>query len=265
MLAPHPAKRHVERMWLGYTPLWGGLTGVVMLGGFAERWGDLACLAFGLIVAIGALAPIAWPHAADRALPFTERTSTKLVTSVVLFSLGLNYVQTPFFFDVLHMHYGFEVTWTIDRNPIFLYFVTIAYFATYATLCMIAFRWLAPRMRLLAWVAAPLAMAFLETVLNANPFMAHLFCYDELPFMLSFGTVVYAMSFVLVLPLWMRIDEAVDQPPMPLGHVVIAVGAILLIDRLGLDLIEGLIAPHFTTVVHDARGLGALPGTCLSP
>ena len=265
LLATNDAKAHVERLWLLYTPIWGAITGVIMLGGFAERWGDVPCLIFGLVVASGALAPLLWPHESERSTPFAQRTSTKLVVCIVLFALGLNYVQTPFFFDVLHMHYGFRVTWTIDRNPVFLYFVTIAYFATYAALCMIAYRWLAPRMRALAWIVAPLAMAFFETVLNANPFMTHLFCYDDLPFMLSFGTIVYAMSFVLVLPLWMLIDESPDGPRIPLSHVAIAMGCVLLVDRLGLDLIEGVIAPHFTTVIHDAQGLGALPGTCLVP
>ncbi len=265
LLAANDAKAHVERLWLLYTPIWGAITGVIMLGGFAERWGDVPCLIFGLVVAAGALAPLAWPHESERSTPFAQRTSTKLVVSVVLFALGLNYVQTPFFFDVLHMHYGFHVTWTIDRNPVFLYLVTIAYFATYAALCMMAFRFLAPKMAALAWIVAPLAMAFFETVLNANPFMTHLFCYDDMPFMLSFGTTVYAMSFVLVLPLWMHIDESPSAPRIPLAHVVIAMGCVLLVDRLGLDFIEGVIAPHFTTVIHDAAGLGALPGTCLAP
>ncbi|MBX7194045.1 MAG: hypothetical protein K1X94_18465, partial [Sandaracinaceae bacterium] len=200
LLAAHPAKAHVERWWLLYTPVWGAITGVVMLGGFAERWGDLPCLLFGIVVALGALLPLARPHASERALVWHERTSAKLVVSVLMLSFGLNYVQTPFFFDVLHMHYGFHVTWTIDRNPVFLYLVTVAYFGTYASLCMIAQRWLRPRIGVLSWLVAPIAMAFFETVLNANPWMTRLFCYDELAFMLTFGTLVYAMSFVLVLP-----------------------------------------------------------------
>jgi hypothetical protein len=73
--------------------------------------------------------------------------------------------------------------------------------------------------------------------------------------MLSFGTIVYAMSFVLVLPLWMHIDETRDGPRIPVSHVAIAMGCVLLVDRLGLDLVEGVIAPHFTTVIHDAQGL----------
>ena len=263
LLAAHPGKAYVERWWLLYTPVWGAITGVVMLGGFAERWGDLPCLLFGLVVAGGALIPLVWPHASERALAFRERASAKLVLSVLLLSFGLNYVQTPFFFDVLHMHYGFHVRWAIDRNPIFLYLVTVAYFGTYASLCMIAQRWLRPRIGAISWVLAPIAMAFFETVLNANPWMTRLFCYDELPFMLTFGTLVYAMSFVLVLPVWMRIEDTPTSRSLPMPHLVIAMCAVLFVDRLMLDLVEGLIAPLFTTVLHDAPGLG--PGGCLAP
>jgi cycloeucalenol cycloisomerase len=263
LLAAHPAKSYVERWWLLYTPVWGAITGVVMLGGFAERWGDLPCLLFGLVVAAGALVPLVRPHPTEEALPWHARTSAKLVVSVLVLSFGLNYVQTPFFVDVLHMHYGFHVRWTIDRNPIFLYLVTVAYFGTYASLCMIAQRWLRPRIGVLAWVLAPIAMAFFETVLNANPWMTRLFCYDELPFMLTFGTLVYAMSFVLVLPVWMRIEETPASRALPMQHLVIAMCAVLFVDRLMLDLVEGLIAPLFTTVIHDAPGLG--PGGCLVP
>ena len=48
------------------------------------------------------------------------------------------------------------------------------------------------------------------TLLNANPFMTRLFCYDDLPFMLWFGTLMYGTWFVVTLPLWFPIDETPD-------------------------------------------------------
>jgi cycloeucalenol cycloisomerase len=266
-LAPHPAKAAVERWWLLYTPVWGAVAGAVMLSGWAESWKDLECLIFGVVLAVGALVPMLRPHPSERAEPFLRRTSTKLCLSVVLFSFGLNYAQTPFFFDVLHMRYGFDVTWTIDRNPVFLYLVTVAYFATYAALAGVAFRVLAAKIRgpalgWVPWTLAPIAIAFTETALNANPWLESLFCYDDLGFVLWFGTLVYAFSFVVALPMWMAIDEHANA--LPIRSVFVFVSAALFADWLFLELVRHHVAPLVTTVVDDAVGLREYAG-CLVP
>ncbi|MCB9595357.1 MAG: hypothetical protein H6719_21740 [Sandaracinaceae bacterium] len=263
MLSPNPAKAAVERWWLLYTPVWGAIAGAVMLSGWAERWGDVECMTFGVVLAGGALVPLARPHASERAVPFHERASTKLCLSVVLLAFGLNYAQTPFFFDVLHMRYGFDVTWTIDRNPVFLYLVTVAYFATYAALAGVAFRWLHRRVRVAAWTVAPIAIAFSETALNANPWLDSLFCYDDLPFMLWFGTLAYSLSFVFALPMWMAIDETPERR-LPVRLVFVFAAAALFADWIALEVLRHHVAPLFTTVVDHAPGLRAFAG-CLVP
>src|SRR5262245_41287279 len=54
-LSLHPGKRVTERYWLLYTPVWGTIAAVLMLGGFVERWGDLECMIFGVSLAAGAI------------------------------------------------------------------------------------------------------------------------------------------------------------------------------------------------------------------
>ena len=133
--AAHPGKRAVERAWLLYTPVWAAVAGAVMLGGFAEAWGDVELMIFGVVLAAGAMVGPHWlAPESERAKPFIERVSTKMVLSVVAFSFFLNYSQTPFFYDVLHMHYGFDTQLNIRNNPFFLYLVTVAYFSTYCIL-----------------------------------------------------------------------------------------------------------------------------------
>ena len=44
------------------------------------------------------------------------------------------------FFDFLGMEYHFGVTWTAHRTPVFLYFMTIAYFSTYYAILQIVWR-----------------------------------------------------------------------------------------------------------------------------
>lgn len=165
------------------------------------------------------------------------------------------------------MRYGFDVTWTIDRNPVFLYLVTVAYFATYAALAGVAFRFFAakiqaPALGWLPWTLAPIAIAFTETALNANPWLESLFCYDDLGFVLWFGTLVYAFSFVVALPMWMAIDEQANA--LPIRSVFVFVSAALFADWLFLELVRHQVAPLVTTVVDDAVGLREYAG-CLVP
>ena len=244
LLAPAPGKRAVERAWLLYTPIWGGVSGVVMLGGFAllvgwgfaERWGDAALMTFGVVLALGTIAAafagtLRAASAADRRAH--ARAALSMTSGVVVLAFGLNYFQTPYFFDVLHMRYGFAASWTIDRNPVFLYLVTIPYFATYSVLACLALRAARrapPALRWPLYALAPLALAFLETVLNANPFMTRLFCYDDLGLMLWFGTLSYAVSFVFALPVWLASDERPDRR-WPLGATAswcVVIGTLLL-------------------------------------
>jgi cycloeucalenol cycloisomerase len=266
-LSSDPAKRSVERAWLWYTPLWGGVSGVVLASGLPERWGDVECMIYGLLLALGAvLGPIVLRPPEDRQGPVLRSTAFKMALSVVGLSFGLNYGQTPFFFDVLHMHYGFHTRWNIQNNPFFLYLVSVAYYSTYSVLCMWSFRALRHALafsRVLAasaYVVAPLAMAFLETVTNINPYTKSLYCYDDLPLMLSFGTVCYGAAFVFALPMWLAIDE-----PRRVSPVIVLVWclAALQAHRLTLDVLRAHVAPHLTQVKTGANGLGDFGTSCL--
>lgn len=266
LLSPNPVRARVERYWLYYTPVWGGISAVVMVGGFADRWGDWQLMVYGLVLAAGASwGPLAIRGEDERALPVYQRTGFKMWLSVVGLSFGLNYFQTPFFYDVLHMHYGFNSTINIHNNPVFLYFVTIAYFSTYFVLTCMACRWLRKRVsKVAAYLLAPFAMAFLETALNANPFIASLFCYDDMPFMLWFGTLSYGISFVFALPMWMAIDETPGARVSSI-QVLIWLGAVLCADLICLELLRYHVAPHFTEVVQGANGLRDFATSCLVP
>ncbi|HHH29743.1 MAG TPA: hypothetical protein ENK57_15550, partial [Polyangiaceae bacterium] len=139
VLSPNPAKRAVERHWLAYTVAWGIVAGVIMLGGLAERWGDLELMILGVAFAVGTvIPPIARPHPSQATTPWHSRTATKMSLAVVGFSFLMNYFCTPYFFDVLHMHFGFDTAIVIQNNPVFLYLMTVAYFATYSVLVCIA-------------------------------------------------------------------------------------------------------------------------------
>jgi hypothetical protein len=270
LLSPHANKRAVERYWLGFTIVWGCVNGLVMLTGLAEAWGDVELMLLGVGLAAGAVVPpVLRARGTDRARPWWRRTAFKMAVAVVGFSFGMNYLNTPFFFDVLHMHYGFGVTITIDRNPVFLYFMTVPYFATYSVLASAGARgvrrWVVERPRWLFWIAASpvvIAIAFLESALNANPFMKSLFCFDDLGFMLWFGSIAYGVALLFAMPVWLTLDED-EQRPWGIGAVVLGVALALGAMVPTYSVLRHAVAPHFTTVVDDAPGLRDYDGSCL--
>jgi hypothetical protein len=272
LLSPDPARRAVERYWLRFTPVWGGVVGVVMLSGAAERWGDVELMALGVAMAIGAVVPpIARPHPSERERPIIARAAFKMAAAVVTVAFAMNYLCTPYFFEVLHMHYGFAAEVVIENNPVFLYFMTVAYFATYAVLLGMALRGaraLLPRsLRWLGYAIAPFAVAMLETLLNANPFMRRLFCFDDLPFMLWFGTLSYGSCFVLLLPAWLPGDGP-GARPVGLGETMLRVAAAMVAIVVTFAALRHGVAPHVTTVVVGAPGLrdgGCLEGVQAGP
>lgn len=253
VLAEDEGKRALERAWLIYTPAWGGAAAIVMLTGLAERWGDVELMAFGVVAMLGTFVA-AWLSMppSERARPIFERTAVKQALAVTALSFGLNYFQTPFFFDVLHMRYGFRATWVIERNPVFLYFLTVSYFATYSVLACIAMRGLARLSASWPWRALSVllvacALAFLETLANANPFMTRLFCYGEPAMMYSFGTLAYGISLALAIPGWLWLDESKGARL----SVLAAVGCTVLAVALDTAVVAGLrawVAPSVTTV-----------------
>jgi cycloeucalenol cycloisomerase len=271
VFATHPGKRKVEQLWLKYTLAWAGLCGLVMLGGFAERWGDLGLMSLGIAIALPALLlPLAIRAEEERDRPLYDTAGFKLSLAIATFSVLLNYTQTPFFFDVLHAHFGFHSSLNIRNNPVFLYLMTMAYFSTYSVLLMMAYRVSqqlfarAPRVvRLLAAAVACVAIAGLEAVFNANPFTKRLYCFDDVGFALGFGSLAYGLSFMFILPVWIGIDEHPGQR-MPWHHVIIGVMAAVYADSLALDVLRYHVAPHFTTVHENAIGLGDYENSCLS-
>jgi hypothetical protein len=264
LFSARPGKRAVEQTWLMYTPVWGVITGVIMLGGFARSWSDPALMTFGASIALGTLVlPMLTMPPEERALPWSSRVSTAMTAVIVVLAFGMNVFQTPFFFDVLHMHYGFHARWAFDRNPLFLYLVTVPYFATYSVLACMAFRFvrglpLPPVVSVICIAIVPFAIAFLETLLNANPFMRSLFCYDDTLFALTFGTLAYGISFVLALPLWLRVGESAR--PVALSAIVMSVMLVVALDTAALFVVRHTVAPLVTTV-HDDAPPG---GGCLS-
>lgn len=263
-----PGKRAAQKLYLAYTPVWGAICGVVMLGGFAERWGDgpLLALGFGLWIAL-VVAGFARRAPEDRGRPWYRLYHAKLSLFVALFGSLHNWFGTRHFYEVLDMHYGFHATLYWNDVPVFLYPLTAVYFTTYAALFDLAVRATIQRglPRVAAIVVSSLALAFLETGLNTNPWMRAAFCYGDLRFALTFGTVMYGSHFMLAGPLWHDIDERPGRETPLTTTVVAAFAAMMLV--LTIDEVWArTVAPRFTTVVPGRVGIPGKQGpSCLVP
>jgi cycloeucalenol cycloisomerase len=267
LLSPNPGKRAAQRVYLAYTPVWGAACGVVMLGGLAEKWGDgaLNMLGFGLW-AVLLVAGFVFRAPEDRGRPLRQLYHVKLSAFVALFAFFGNYFGTRYFYEILDMHYGFRTTWNLNDVPLFLYPLTAVYFTTYAALLDVALGAAASFGvgRGPALVVTSLALAGLETSLNANPWMSSTFCYGSLRFALWFGTAMYGLHFVIAGPLWHRIDERRGECT-PLVEVLASVFAAFMLILCADEVFANVIAPHFTTVAPGRVGIPGKQGpSCLA-
>jgi cycloeucalenol cycloisomerase len=253
-------------VYLAYTPVWGAACGVMMLGGFVEKWGDgpLCALGFGLWFVLLA-AGFAFRAPEDRGRPFHQLYHVKLSAFMAVFAFLANYFGTRYFYEVLDMHYGFRTTWNLNDVPLFLYPLIAVYFTTYAVLLDVALAAAAAVGigRASALVLTSLALAAVETSLHSNPWMRASFCYGSLRVALVLGTAMYGLSFVIAGPLWHRIDERPGECT-PLSHVLASVFAAFMMILCADEVFANVIAPRFTVVVPGRVGIPGKQGpSCL--
>jgi cycloeucalenol cycloisomerase len=277
LLSPNAEKRDAEVFLLLYSPLWMAAAGTVMATGYGGQWGDVPLMAFGLAMQAGNLLGLALyrPSTADARVPPSQqppwwaRFGVQLHVWLALFAYCANWAFTRYFYEVLGMSYGFAVTWRWNHVPAFLYPLTVAYFGTYYVLVTVALRagravWprAPPVVRAFVYAGATLAVAFFETLLNANPLIRDVFCYEDLPFMLWFGTLMYGSYFAIAGWWWLRMAE---QPGARLawGAVLGSFFACFAVMAAANALFAHAIAPWVTTVRWGRIGLHVVGESCL--
>jgi cycloeucalenol cycloisomerase len=136
---------------------------------------------------------------------------------VAIFSYVGNYFYTHYFYKVLGAAYTFPVDIQLNQVPVFLYFITHAYFMTYFTLSTILIRLLRTsktysRMgsfgkgvcNVLLIFTMSVATAFMETfTIQSVPYYTH----ESKEFMYTVGSLFYGWYFYVAFPMFYLIDE----------------------------------------------------------
>lgn len=216
------SKQRTDLFFLAYSPLWMLLIFLVQQGGRIGRWGE----AEHMLLGVGLALPIwLWPLLGERDLPLAERHATKAVLFLTALSFVQCYFGSEFFFQALGMEYHFHVGLQLNGTPLFLYPLTVAYFATYFALMRLAVRAFDRRFpraphpaRVALCALLSYAMAFGETLFMANERLRPYFSYADKHLALCYGSFCYGTLFFVALPLYCRIDRDPERPT-PLARV----------------------------------------------
>jgi cycloeucalenol cycloisomerase len=250
-LAEDPAKRWMERFVLGYSVVWIAAIAAVQVTRVFTRWGDLGHLALGVGAALPLwLVPLLRPPPSERGRPLAARHSLRFNLWIGLFSLLQVYFGSALFFDVLGMQYHFNVRWVINRTPLFLYPLTIAYFSTYYVVMSIVWRAFRARFAtaptgilLLARALLAYSVAFAETASMANDLLKDYFSYSNKAFVLGYGSVCYGTVFFVSLPFVFGLDEDSRVPAPSLRRIVWDVLAVNMIVLVLYEIYTALLGP----------------------
>jgi cycloeucalenol cycloisomerase len=205
-------ERAFERAVLVYSPLWMTAVALVMLSGVLASWRDAEHLLFGVGLAVPVLILPLLPAALDveRDAPLHHRYASRAVLYVALTTLIQMYLGSYLFFDYLGMEYHFRTRWEWNRSPVFLYPLTVAYFATYYVVMQLAARWMAiPQRGARRWVLLAIlsySVAFAETAFMATPVLSEFFFYRDKHFMLIYGSICYGTVFLATLPAFLGLS-----------------------------------------------------------
>ncbi len=209
-----------------YSPLWMAAMGALMVTRALRHWGDLKHMAFGLALALPAWIYPFTPMAAraDANRPLASRYATHFAVAIALTTLLQTYFGSNLFFDRLGMQYHFNTKWVLNGTPLFLYFVTIAYFTMYYVLMVALDRPIARNLkgpaRWLARFALCYAVAFGETFFMASDMISDFFSYREKRYALLIGSIGYGMLFFATLPIFVRLAETPSAKRQSLGTLV---------------------------------------------
>ncbi len=269
-LSRNPDKAFAEKLFLGFVPVFLLYNGVVQQMGWLDvgtGWHVLQNLAMWIPYCV--LLP-AWLRRRSSVVWY-ESYWFKFNLYMFVWVFYATYFHTEYFFDVLGLRYRFpEVGLHFDsalvgpdeesaaaafkKVPPGMYLNAVAFFVVYHTLAVVVMRrvrtttlhWGTVACRA-AWcvivVVTALFFAWAETRLYVTDAATANVWYVDLPRMLRWGSVFYAMYFVVSFPNVYRLDEEMSEARWGLGRTVVEASFVSITSLLLLDLWAGFLGP----------------------
>jgi len=269
-LSPNPDKAFGEKLFLSFVPVFFAYNAAIQQLGWLDAgnfWHVVQNLGMWLPYCV--LLP-AWLRRGS-GTAWRDSYWFKVNVYMAVWVFYATYFHTEYFFALLGLRYRFpDVTLTFDsalvgphevaaaasfqKVPIGMYFNAIAFFIVYHSLAVVCMRRVrafaaggSPLARRLAWAgivgATALFFAFAETRLYITDEAEANVWYENLEVMLRWGSLFYAMYFVVSFPSFFRLDENPEEPGWTLSRTVIEASCVAITSLLLLDLWARFVGP----------------------
>jgi cycloeucalenol cycloisomerase len=263
-------KAWAEKLFLTFVPVFFAYNAIVQSMGWLDvGTGWHTAINLGMWFPYCVLLP-AWLRR-DANVPWFDSYWFKLNVYMMVWVFCATYFHTEYFFEILGLRYRFpDVALYFDsalvgpieataagefkKVPIGMYLNTMAFFIVYHTVAIVVMRrvrgmtlgWSRAAQRF-AWAAIVVATALLFAWAEARLYMTEAAAanvwYVDLDRMLRWGSVFYAMYFVVSFPNLYRLDESLDDARWSLGRTCIEAGFVGFATMVLLDLWAGVIGP----------------------
>jgi cycloeucalenol cycloisomerase len=268
----NPDKAWNEKWFLGFVPVFFAYNALVQQMGWLDVssfWHVAQNLAMWLPYCV--LLP-AWLRRRS-GVPWHASYWLKLNLYMAVWVFLATYYHTEYFFELVGLRYRFpDVGLYFDsalvgpdeataaaayqKVPVGMYLNTLAFFIVYHTMAVVCMRRV--RHRTLAWsravrraawvaivVATALFFAWAETFFYITDDAAANVWYVDVPAMLRFGSLFYAMYFLVSFPSVYRLDEDPQAPAWTLSRTVIEASFVGIASMTLLDLWGRFVGPIF--------------------
>ena len=264
----NPDKAWAEKFFLAYIPVFFAYNALMQQTGWLDT-GNFWHITQNLIMWFPFCVILPWVLRRNSGVPWQQSYWFKLNLYMAVFIFFCTYFHTEYFFDVLGLRYRFnDVSLYFDsvlvgpdeatalaqhkKVPPGMYLNSIAFFIVYHTAAVVLMRrirsmtesWGRATKRI-AWVvivaATALFFAWAETYFYITDDAAANVWYVDLERMLKWGSIYYAMYFIVSFPNVFRLDE--EQNNWTLSRTVLEACAVSAISLLLLDLWALILGP----------------------
>jgi cycloeucalenol cycloisomerase len=268
----NPDKAWGEKFFLVFIPVFLAYNAVVQQAGWLDA-GTFWHVAQNLLMWVPYCLVLPFWLRRNSGVPWQESYWFKFNLYMAVWIFFATYYHTEYFFELLGLRYRFpEVGLYFDsalvgpdeagaaaawkKVPLGMYFNSVAFFIVYHTAAVVCMRrvrgltlaW-SVTLRRMAWavivLATALFFAWAETYLYITDEASANVWYVDVPAMLRWGSIFYAMYFVVSFPNVFRLDETIELPRWTLARTVIEACFVALVSMTMLDLWANFLGPIY--------------------